>query len=83
MYIWLNNISGTWAPPGGHLDYGETFEGCAVRETFEETGLVVEAVKFFTAVNDIMEVEGKHYVTIYMGCVVTGENIEPKVKLFE
>jgi len=32
---------GIWVQPGGHVDPGETPEGAAVRETFEETGLGV------------------------------------------
>lgn len=32
---------GTWCPPGGHLEYGESFEEGAVREAFEETGIRV------------------------------------------
>ncbi len=33
---------GTWAQPGGFLEVDETVTEAAIRETFEETGLVVE-----------------------------------------
>ncbi len=33
---------GIWVQPGGHVDPGETPEQAAVRETLEETGLVVQ-----------------------------------------
>lgn len=32
---------GEWALPGGHLEMGESFEQCAVREVEEETGIMV------------------------------------------
>lgn len=34
-----------WGLPGGVMEIGEDFEQCAVRETLEETGLRVEAVR--------------------------------------
>ncbi|EYE92036.1 nucleotide triphosphate diphosphatase NUDT15 [Aspergillus ruber CBS 135680] len=62
--------AGTLALPGGHLEFGETFEACAEREVLEETGLNVRDLRFLTATNSVMKDVGKHYVTIFMGAVV-------------
>ena len=37
----LQRLTGTWEPPAGRLSPGETFESGAVRELYEETGLLV------------------------------------------
>jgi 8-oxo-dGTP diphosphatase len=57
---------GTWCYPGGHLEYGESWEECARRETREETGIEIKNVRFGTATNDIFTTEDKHYITICM-----------------
>jgi 8-oxo-dGTP diphosphatase len=57
---------GTWAPPGGHLEYGESIEECARRETLEETGVVIGNVRFLALTNDVMESERKHYLTVWV-----------------
>ena len=57
---------GTWHMPGGHLEFGESFEECARREVKEETGVEIKNVRFLTATNDVFEKEGKHYITIWM-----------------
>ncbi len=57
---------GTWSPPGGHLEFGETPEECARRETREETGLEVTEVRYLCLTNDVFIVEGKHYITIWV-----------------
>lgn len=54
---------GTWCPPGGHLEMGESFLECCKREVKEEVGLDIEDVEFLGAVNNIFSLE-KHYVNI-------------------
>lgn len=71
----------SWGPPGGHLEFAESFEECAIRETLEETGLIIENPKFLATTNDIFKAENKHYVSIFMrahlseGQIV--QNLEP------
>lgn len=36
-----------WGYPGGALDIGESFEECAVREAYEETGLTCLNLQYF------------------------------------
>ena len=56
----------TWSLPGGKLEFNETWEECAARECFEETGVRIKSPVFWSATNDIMREEGKHYITLYM-----------------
>lgn len=67
---------GTIALPGGHLEFGESFEECAAREVLEETGLKVKDIKFLTATNDVMPADNKHYITVFMTCVRAEESAE-------
>ena len=57
---------GTWAVPGGHLDYGESPAACAIREVREEVGLTVTDPRCIALTNDIFAAEGRHYITIWM-----------------
>lgn len=70
---------GTWALPGGHLEFGESFEDCVKRELLEETALDVINLEFLTATNDVMEAEGKHYITIFMKGVLSDASAQPQV----
>lgn len=76
----LTSHVGTLQCPGGHLEYGESFEECARREVLEETGLEVGNIQFRTATNDVFG-EGKHYVTVFVSCEIVGEEKTPKVNL--
>jgi 8-oxo-dGTP diphosphatase len=68
---------GTWSFPGGHLEFGESWEDCAKREALEEAGIKLTNVRFGTVTNDIFEKEGKHYITLFM--LADLESGEPKV----
>lgn len=63
---------GTWAFPGGHLEWVEEFEKCVEREIREETGLEINTNfklidKYpIAATNDFFKKENKHYVTLFM-----------------
>ena len=39
LILLVRSHRGEWGPPGGHLDFGESLEACAIRETREETGV--------------------------------------------
>lgn len=58
----------TWGPPGGRLEFGESFEDCAIREVREEIGIDIVDPKFFAATNDFYAPDNKHHVTIFMRC---------------
>ena len=68
--------AGSWSTPGGHLDFGETPEECAIRETKEETDVDITDVRFRAITNDHFAAEAKHYITIWMeGRYLAGEPI--------
>lgn len=71
----------TWAPPGGHIEFGESFADCAIREVLEETNLHIREPKIFTITNDLFEPEQKHYISIFMKATLSGnpqaETMEP------
>jgi 8-oxo-dGTP diphosphatase len=70
------HASGTYAFPGGHLEFKESWEACTIREVKEETGMDVTNSKFVAVTNDIFEGEDKHYITIFMKAECLGE---PKI----
>ncbi|UOF94067.1 MAG: NUDIX hydrolase [Bordetella sp.] len=49
----------TWTLPAGFMELGESSEECAIRETFEETGIRVKIKNLFTII-DVPKVEQLH-----------------------
>jgi 8-oxo-dGTP diphosphatase len=71
------HCAGSWSTPGGHLDFGETPEQCAIRETREEVGIEIEDMRFVAVTNDYFEANEKHYISLWMaGSYISGE---PKI----
>ncbi len=54
---------GTWAPPGGHLEYGESLEQCAKRELAQKTGLTATDIQQGGWTSNI--IDNRHYITLW------------------
>jgi len=76
---------GAYGPPGGHLEFGESFEECAIRETKEEAGIKIYSPEFLDVTNDIFIDDNKHYISIFMHVMLPRgqkvENLEPHKNL--
>ncbi len=71
---------GTWTMPGGKLEFGETIEEGAKRETLEETGIILNDVRVICVNTE--KNEHAHFITIGAYCDnFTGEfSNEPELK---
>jgi 8-oxo-dGTP diphosphatase len=64
---------GSWALPGGFVEYGETVENAAVRETQEETGIDVELKELVGVYSDPDRDPRGHTVTVcFLGSKIGG-----------
>jgi 8-oxo-dGTP diphosphatase len=55
--------AGEYAFPGGHLEWMESFEECARRETREEAGIEIDNVRFQYLAN-VKKYAPKHYIHV-------------------
>lgn len=67
----------TWSVPGGHLEFGESWEETAKREVYEETGMQIKNVRLLAVTNDIFAADNKHYVTLWVES--DWQSSEPKI----
>ncbi|CAK7198453.1 hypothetical protein SEUCBS139899_001114 [Sporothrix eucalyptigena] len=70
--------AGKWQFPGGHLEFGETPQECAQRETLEETGLAVTPLGILSVTNDVFTADNKHYITFCVLCLREDDTKEPE-----
>ncbi|MGC9310859.1 MAG: nucleotide triphosphate diphosphatase NUDT15 [Candidatus Aenigmatarchaeota archaeon] len=70
---------GTWTMPGGKVEFGEKLRAAAVREVFEETGILLEKadLEIISVADDIGY--GAHFVTIGFLC----RDFEGEAKVME
>lgn len=74
VLIYRKNPPHGWAIPGGYVDYGESFESCAVREAFEETALKVKLLRQFHTYSDPLRDERQHNIsTVFIAKAESGE----------
>ncbi len=57
------NELGKWQIPGGAVEFNETCEDAAKRETLEETGMEIEVIELLHVSNHIWPDQGHHWVT--------------------
>jgi len=65
-------FEGSWALPGGFVDYGETTEAATVRELAEETGLEVKVKRLLGVYSDPQRDPRGHTIGVVYICERAG-----------
>lgn len=69
----LNNV-GLWNIPSGYLDYDESLEECAVRETHEETGICIDTPVFYT-IDSIPQHDKRQNIVVVFWTIYEGHDV--------
>ena len=68
--------AGSWGLPGGHLEYGESFEEAITREMAEETGLIAKKIKTIGAFNTPVLPDSHH---VQIACLIEAYEGVPQI----
>lgn len=67
-------FQGSWAFPGGFVEYGETIEEAVVREAKEETGAIIEINDLLGVYSDPQRDPRGHTISVcFLAQIVEGE----------
>lgn len=80
-------LAGQWSLPGGVVETGETMAAAAQRETFEETGLMVDVGPVVDVLDRIhFDADGRveyHYVLVDYLCTAIGGTLHPQSDILD
>jgi 8-oxo-dGTP diphosphatase len=69
---------GEWALPGGHLEYGETWQEGLAREVFEETNILISPENFNLV--DVLSADSNKNVLIFGSAWISEQKIDLSFK---
>lgn len=72
-------LPGKYELPGGHVEFGETFQEGLARELQEEFGIEVEVGKPVYAFTYVNEVKQSHSAEVVFFCTLKGNSSEPQL----